>query len=189
MIEILQAWQIQSQNVAAEQNVSSIFLCYVLLCFIINRPVFLLAFLLPEALYQLSIFDAISNTNKYLIEIVLYTYIFDICTTVKSKLSCGIIVLITMLFAVDEYLFGLNGVIVESETFIYANISNINTCAHLLFISSLIPYQRIRNRLRRMLTNIVRSESSSYFIQVMLYNISKIKKTDEELRWIAQRNF
>ena len=43
MIELLNLWQLQSVNVAAEQNVNSLLIAYVVLSLIINRPVLLLA--------------------------------------------------------------------------------------------------------------------------------------------------
>ena len=61
MIELLNLWQLQSANVAAEQNVSSLLLIYLVLSLIINSPVLLLAYLSSEMLYQLSIFDFLAE--------------------------------------------------------------------------------------------------------------------------------
>lgn len=146
-MELLELWQIQSENVVAGPNVNSLFILYVIVCSLIKRPVFLLVFLLPELMFNLSFFDNLQEWHINAIELVTYSYIFEICRTNKSKFACVIITCTSIVFGIDSYLFGEYGIYGESETFIYNNLSTINASAHIFFISTLIPYSRIQKHL------------------------------------------
>ena len=76
MIELLNLWQLQSVNVAAEQNVNSLSFIYLVLSIIINRPALLLAYFSSEMLYQLSIFDFLFEWQLFAIECIIYSYVF-----------------------------------------------------------------------------------------------------------------
>ena len=171
---LLEAWQIQSASAVQGQNVSSLFIIYTIVCFFIRRPVFLLAFLLPEIMFNTSYFDNLEGWHLNTVEMIIYSYVFEVCNTRKSKIGCAIIVLITTTFAVDEFLYGVNGYYGERETIIYKNISFINACAHLFFISTLISVGRIRDNLRSFLSSFVRIATNGDYMHILRYNISKM---------------
>ena len=162
-MELIELWQIQSESVVAGQSVNSLFILYVIVCILINRSIFLLAFLLPELMFNLHFFDNLREWHLNAIELVIYSYVFDVCITDKSKVACVIICCTAIIFGIDSYFFGGYGAYGESETIIYKNVSSINACAHILFISTLIPYSRIRGNLRNIIGSIVRfSHSGAY---------------------------
>ena len=175
---LLEIWQIQSASVAQGQSVNSLFIIYAVVCFFIKRPVFLLAFLLPEIAFNVSLFDSMAGWHLNAIEFIIYSYIFTVCPTRKSKIACFIICYTAIVFGVDDVLYGVNGYYGESETFIYENISFINSCAHLFFISTFISIRRIRNNLRSFIDSIMRIAANSDYMCIYWYNISKIKQSN-----------
>lgn len=176
---ILSLWQIQSAHVTAGLSVSSIFILYVIVCLMIKRPVFLLAFLLPELMFNLSVFDNFEEWHLNAIELVIYSYIFERCLTKKSKLACFAICYTAFIFGVDSFLYGVNGIYGENQTLIYENISLINSCAHIFLISTLIPIERIRDGLRDFVSGIVRFTATSDYVFIYCYNISKIQQPEK----------
>ena len=147
-MELLEIWQVQSGNVLAAPNLNNLVFLYVILCCIIKRSVFLLAFLLPELLFNLRWFDFLSGWHINAIEVIIYSYVINSCVTNKSKLCCGLVIITAFVFCYDSYFYGESGYYGTVETVIYKNIASINLCSHILFISSLIPVGRIRNYLR-----------------------------------------
>ena len=172
---ILSIWQIQSAHVTAGLSVSSLFILYVIVCLMIKRPVFLLAFLLPELMFNLAIFDKFEEWHLNAIELVIYSYIFERCLTKKSKLACVAICYTAFIFGVDSFLYGVNGIYGESQTLIYENISFINSCAHIFLISTLVPIARIRNGLRDFVSGFMRFTATSDYMYIYWYNVSKIQ--------------
>jgi len=171
----------QSQNVLSSLtqsqsvSLSSLFILYVVVCILIKRPVFLLAFLLPELMFNLAIFDKFEGWQLNAIELVIYSYVFERCRTDKSKIACFIICYTALRFGIDDFFYGVNGYYGASETFIYENISLINSCAHVFFISTLISFSRIRNGLRDFFSSIMRSTATSDYMLIYWYNVSKIQ--------------
>jgi len=176
---LLEAWQIQSASVEQGQSLNSLFIIYVVVCFFIKRPVFLLAFLLPEMMFNMSLFDSMAGWHLNAIEFIIYSYVFAVCHTKKSKIACFIICYTAIHFGIDSYCFGVDGVYGERETFIYKNISLINTCAHLFFVSSLISIRRIRNNLRSFIDSIMRITANSDYMCIYWYNVNKIKQPNQ----------
>lgn len=158
---------------------NSLFIIYTVVCLFIKRPIFLLAFLLPEIMFNTSYFDNMEEWHLNAIEFIIYSYIFEICLTKKSKLACFIICYTAFIFGLDSVLFGDNGYYGARQTFIYENISLINTLAHLFFISTLISIGRIRDSLRRFITSFMRLSTSSDYMLVYWYNISKIQQSNQ----------
>ena len=172
---ILTLWQIQGASAEAGQGVNSLFIIYVVVCLMIKRPVFLLAFLLPELMFNLSAFDRLEAWHLNAIEMVIYSYVFERCLTKESKIACIIICYTAIHFAIDSYYYGVNGVYGESQTLIYENISTINSCAHILLICTLIPISRIRNSLRDFISGFMRLSANSDYMYIYWYNVSKIQ--------------
>lgn len=176
MIELLNLWQLQSANVAAEQNLNSLTVIYLVLALMINRPSLLVAYFLSEMLFQLSIFDVLPEWHLYAIEFIIYTYIFTSLETIKSKYACSIIISTSIYFIFDAYIYGDEGAYGGYETILYKSIESIFTCAHIILIGSLIPIERIRNSLRGFISSISRIALNSDYFIICWYNTDKAIK-------------
>ena len=180
MIELLNLWQLQSVNVAAGQNLNNLLICYVILSLIINRPVLLLAYLLSEMLYQLSIFDFLLEWQLFAIECIMYSYVFTALSTLKSKSACAIIFSIALYFIYDAHKYGATEIYEGYQTILYKNIEYIFTCAHIFFISSFISIKRVRDNTRKFIDSIGRLSLNSDYMLFCWYNIYKTKQNKQK---------
>lgn len=176
MIELLNLWQLQSANVAAEQNVNSLSFIYLVLSIIINRPALLLAYISSEMLYQLSIFDFLFEWQLFAIECIIYSYVFMTLESIKSKCACAILISSTLYFIYDAHKYGVSEGYAGYETILYAYIKYIFTCAHIIFICSFISIGRIRDGLRDSISFISRISLNSDYMCIYRYNVSKAIK-------------
>ena len=176
MIELLHLWQLQSVNVAAEQNVNSLLIAYVILSLVINRPVLLLVYLSSEMLYQLSIFDFLLEWQLFAIECIMYSYVFTILNTIKTKSACALIFSIALYFIYDAHKYGATEGYEGYQTILYNNIEYIFTCAHIIFIGSFVSIGRIRNSLRSFIDSISRIALNSDYMLFYWYNSGKAIK-------------
>ena len=180
MIELLNLWQLQSVNVAAEQNVNSLLIAYVILSLVINRPVLLLVYLSSEMLYQLSIFDFLLEWQLFAIECIMYSYVFTTLNALKTKSACALIFSIALYFIYDAHKYGATGNYDGYQTTLYKNIEYIFTCAHLIFIGSFISIGRIRNNIRNFVNSISRIALNSDYMLFSWYTIYKIQSTKQK---------
>lgn len=176
MIELLNLWQLQSESVAAAQNVNSLFVIYVVLSVIVKRPALLLAYISTELLFQLAFFDVLQEWNLYAIECIIYTYILFTIKTRKGKLACLSIVISSAYFVYDAYSSGASETHQGIATFAYENISLVFTSAHILLICSFISISRIRLCLRSFINSVTRMSPASDYLMVCWYNISMVYK-------------
>lgn len=176
MIELLNLWQLQSESVAAEQNLNSLLVVYLILSVIINRPVLLLAYFSSEMLFQLSLFDTLPEWHLYAIEFIIYTYVFTSLRSIKSKYACSIIIAWAIYFIFDAYVYGDEGEYGGYETILYKSIESIFTCAHLILICSLVPFARIRNNLRSFINSVSHHAVNSDYMFIYCYNVNKAIK-------------
>jgi len=180
MIELLNLWQLQSVNVAAEQNVNSLLIAYVILSLIINRPALLLAYLSSEMLYQLSIFDFLLEWQLFAIECIIYSYVFKTLNSTKSRSSCAVIFSIALYFIYDAHKYGASETHEGYQTILYKNIEYIFTCAHVVFIGSFISIERIRNSIRSFFDSISCIALNSDYMLFSWYTIYKIQSTKQK---------
>jgi hypothetical protein len=180
MIELLNLWQLQSANVAAEQNVNSLLLIYIALSLIINRPVLLLAYLSTEMLYQLSIFDSLLEWQLFAIECIMYSYVFTTLNTLRSKSACAVLFSIALYFIYDAHKYGATDGYEGYQTILYKNIEYIFTCAHIFFVSSFISIRRIRYNTRKFIGSISRISLNSDYMLFCWYNIYKTKQNKQK---------
>ena len=176
MIELLHLWQLQSVNVAAEQNVNSLLIAYVILSLVINRPVLLLVYLSSEMLYQLSIFDFLLEWQLFAIECIMYSYVFTILNTIKTKSACALIFSIALYFIYDAHKYGATEGYEGYQTILYNNIEYIFTCAHIIFIGSFVSIGRVRDSLRSFIDSISRIALNSDYMLFYWYNSGKAIK-------------
>lgn len=166
----------QSQTSLSVAN--SLFFLYVVLSVLIKRATYLVAFFICVLLIDNKELLILSEYQAYLLMCVIYSYIFEICLTSKSKGCCVIIISITITFATDAFLYGENGYYGASHTLIYNNIEHIALCAHILFICSLVPIERIRNSLRSFIDYVDRVSANSDYMFIYWYNVGKIQQTN-----------
>ena len=155
---------------------SSLFFAYVAIGLIFRKPVLPLAFLMCYLLVNATGFQAITETNMYLLTALIYSYVFKACGTIQNKIGCVIILLISMSFAVDARLYGVNGYYGEQQSYIWENIEYIALCAHTIFIGSFISISRILNSLRNTVDSISRLSVNSDYLMVYWYNVSTTHK-------------
>ena len=154
-----------------------LFILYFALLFATRKPQYLMAFFLCDFLVIAEVTQFLEEYQVYLISVVIYSYIFNLCKYIINKLGCSIIIFISMLFSVDAFFYGDSGYYGASNTFIYNNIEGIAFCAHFIFISSFINHKRIHNYLQRILDNIERIKGDRYSVR---YFISKIYQGNQK---------
>ena len=183
MIEIMEWSQLlnaleQSQLVRNVNNL--IFIGYFILFLISKRAVYFTAFFMCVVLIEADVMQQIEEYEVYLLIAVLYSYIFVTCNTLKSKIGCAIILLLSLTLVVDSFLYGANGYYGQSETFVYRNLESLALFCHLFFINSFIHYGRIQNSLRNFIDSIVRLAVNSDYMLLFCYNsnITKLEITN-----------
>jgi hypothetical protein len=145
-----------SQNLLSQNSNAYVFIAYVVISILIKRAAFLAAFFMSCMLFEMHFFDPLSEASLYLLTFAIYSYVITCNTlTFKQRLACGIILILSITLAYDATFYGINGYYGAHETFVYNNIEYLALYAHLILISSLIPYRRIRDGLRDMLSTIV----------------------------------
>ena len=145
---------------------SELFIAYVILSVLIKKPSYLAAFFMSCMLFELPVFAPLSEASLYLLTFVIYSYvIFDIACNSRATIACGIILILSITMAYDAYHYGANGVYGTHETIIYNHIEHLALYAHILFISTLVPYRRISDSLKHLLSVIVlNARNSAYFV-------------------------
>ncbi len=125
---------------------SSFFICYLVISMIFRKPVFLLAFLLCEIAVYTPLLSA--EFHIYLLEFVLYSYVYSQCPTRKSASACGILLIISVISTVESAFYGAGGAHGEIKTAYHDIIEYIYIGAHCFFVYSFICYSKLRNSLR-----------------------------------------
>jgi len=145
-MEILQLWELQSVNVAAAKNASSILLLiYVIACCIKKEGCYFVAFFLDEILTNLSYLDFLTDPQYYLMSsftyCCLYWYIENKNIRLKTILACGIIVLFNAGMSADA------AINTEVETIIYSYYIYFVLLLHLYLISTLFSWKLVRKNM------------------------------------------
>ena len=145
-----------------------LFVVYLVVSVVTKRAVFMIAFFISYALFNLGIFDQLSEASLYLITFAIYSYvIFCNGLTLKTRIAYGILLILSITLAYDAYFYGYNGVYGASETLIYDNIEHLALYSHTFLISTLIPYRRIKDGFRRFIDTILLvSRNSAYFMPI-----------------------
>lgn len=154
-------------NLAASVKASDfLLLAYLALSLLIKRAVYLAAFFMSSLLFEASVFDALTESQLYLLTFAIYSYVvFVIPCNVKAWAACVILIALSIILAYDAYFYGEHGVYGARETVIYNNIEYLALYSHILFICSLIPYRRIKDSIRRFFNSIMlMSRNSACFL-------------------------
>ena len=167
----LSQWLITSQAISESElvlqslnlNVNSIlFTSYLLVSVLIKRAVFIAAFFSSCLLFDAAIFDLLSESQLYAITFAIYSYvIFCNSLTLLTKSACVIILVICVLLGYDAYFYGIGGVYGARETFVYNNIQYLALYSHIILISTLVPYRRIKDGFRRFIDYVMYMPSHS----------------------------
>lgn len=174
LLEWLQLLNDLENQLELAKNLNNIIFCfYILLCICIKKATPLVAFFLSVLLVDNTYLSTISEANMYLLVCVIYSFVFEICNTKKSKISCAIILLISISFAIDARMYGVDGYYGEQQTIIWSNIEYIALCAHSIFVSSFISVRRIQNSLRGFFRAIGGLSLNNDYILICWYNTFK----------------
>ena len=146
-----------SQNLLSQNSNAYIFIAYALISIIIKRASYMAAFFMSCMLFEMRFFDPLSEASLYLITFAIYSYVIFVmpCNKVVT-IACVIMLLLSITLAYDAYFYGLNGYYGASETYVYNNIEYLALYAHIILISSLVPFRRISDNIRYMLAASVR---------------------------------
>jgi hypothetical protein len=133
-----------------------LFALYALTGLLNKKPQLTAAFFISCLIFECSFFDIFSEAQLYLLTFVTYTYVMT-CNvfSVKTKLACVIMCLITLLFAYDAAFYGVNGFYGESKTFVWHNIERFAVCCHTIIILSVINFKRIYNNIKSFCSSII----------------------------------
>lgn len=165
-----------NQSQASLNVANSLFLAYTILALVTKKVAPLAAFFMCVLLVDNTVLLVIKEYQIYMLMCVIYSYVFIGLDNTKSKISCGIIALSTIILAFDARLYGKNGFYGASETFIYNNIEYIALFVNLLFIASFISYKRIRNALQSFFNIIACFSGNSACFFICWYNSIKQSK-------------
>lgn len=164
-IEVL---TVMSSNMSKNSINEYMMLLYVALSVATKRPSLLLAFFASFLLFELSLFDPVSEVSLYMITFVIYSFVIR-CKgfTQANKVACSFMLLVCIVLIYDSYFYGVNGYYGARKTFVYNNIEYISLCAHIILISSFANITRIRSCLRDMFDCILRMSRHSASFMVM----------------------
>ena len=158
-----------SSNVSSSENMNNqLLVLYVILSVIIKRPSLLLAFLLSFLLFELSLFDPVTEVSLYMLTFIIYSFV--ICCkglTQRNKVACSFMLLVCIVLIYDSFFYGANGYYGARKTFVYNNIEYISLCAHIILIISFVNISRVRCNIRGVLGSILRVSRNSVGFVVM----------------------
>jgi len=150
---------------------SSLIIGYAVLSILTKKSAFLLAFLLCVFLQSATIMLIVSESVVYLLVFIVYSYVFQICLTSKTKLCCVTILLLSLIMYIDAALFGIDGIYGENQTIIYEMGDHLSLLAHFFFICSFINTAKIRDYLRYITSAFNHLSRSVYYMLNSWYNI------------------
>tara|TARA_R100000951_G_scaffold51824_1_gene43665 strand:- start:167 stop:691 length:525 start_codon:yes stop_codon:yes gene_type:complete len=171
LLEWLQLLNVNEKALLTARSANNlIFTGYLVVFLIDKKAVFFAAFFVSVAMVEALPFECLKEWHIYSLALVIYSYVFNECPDDKSKLACVTICLLSFLFAIDAFLYGVNGYHGEYQTLIWQNIEYLATCAHIVFISTLVPYKRIRNGICNFIDFISSFSRDSAYLLYYWYN-------------------
>ena len=144
---------------------NNLFIPYLIISLLLKRSSYMAAFFMSCMLFEMEFFNGVYEFNLYLLTFAFYSYVIVNCKTNKSIAACGIILFLSITFAIDSALYGEHGYYGARETIIYNNIEYLSLYAHIIFIYTLIPFRRIEGYLRSCVASLLHmSRNSAYFV-------------------------
>ena len=168
---------LENQLALAKNASNIIFVAYVILSVCIKKTTPLVAFFLSVLLVSNEyLASSITETNMYLLVCLIYSFVFGLCNTGQRKIGCGIILLISISFAIDARLYGVNGYYGEQQSLAWENVRYIALCAHTIFVCSFISIERVRLNIRSFLNSITSLSLNNDYMLIYWYNTNKAIK-------------
>ena len=173
-MELLECLHLASAS-ASSSNVliGVLYVLYAITSIRIQKGRYLLAFFFSDFVMACSIFEVLPEYQIYLIDFIVYSYIYPYTTSRKVKNACGIICLLDLILVYNAYKYGVGGTHGASETLIYQNIEYLAFYVNIILIVSLIPFGRIYNGICHLLDHAFGVKSNSYFMLTFWYTIHK----------------
>ncbi len=141
---------------------------YAALALSTKRSLPLAAFFMSVLLMELALFDMVKEYQLYLLTFVIYSYVITRDYMLfKQRIACGIILILTVVFSYDSFIYGAGGYIGEYKTLIWHNIENLSICAHIFFITSFINAGRVNDNIRLFITGLMRFSRHYAYIVVI----------------------
>ncbi len=158
----IQTSLLSSLNSLSLKPNSLFIVAYAVLVLLTKRSLPLAAFFMSVLLFELSLFDEVKEYQLYLMTFVVYSCVItQHYMLFKQKIACGILLILSLLFAYDSLFYGVGGYYGEYKTLVWRNIPNLSVCAHILFITSFIDARRINNNIRLFFTSVVHISRNS----------------------------
>ena len=135
---------------------------------------YILVFLLAECLV---IFESplLSECEVYMLIFIVWSIVTERLyksyvikkTKMITVLSCVIICLLSIAYAIDVYLYGVGGIYGESKTYLYENIEYFAAFAHAFFISTFINFTRARTHISNFIRSVCSISRYSYYFNIL----------------------
>jgi len=174
-MELLEWLSLESANVSSHTNSETLlFLLYILVSALAKKSRYLLAFFLFMVVFTCSIFDPLQEYQIYLTSFVVYSYLVTTSKLLKIKTSCAIMCVLDLILFRDALYYGVDGIHGEYKTAIYQNIEYLAFVAHLIIITSLVPFGKIYDCICRLLDHVFGGTANSYNMSYFWYTMRKI---------------
>ena len=176
-MELLECLHLASASAShSDVLVGVLYILYAIISIVIKKSRYLLAFFFSDFIFACSIFDVVQEHQIYLIDFIVWSYIYPYAPNKKVKNACGIMCLLDLVLAYNALKYGIGGTHGASETLIYQNIEYLAFYANLLIIISLVPFGRIYNGICSLLDHAFGLKSHSSYMLGFWYTINKINK-------------
>ena len=179
-MEFLECLHLESAS-ASSSNVliGVLYILYAIISILIKKSRYLLAFFFSDFVMACSIFDVLQEYQIYLIDFIVWSYIYPCAPNKKVKNACGIICLLDLILVNNAFLYGVGGTHGASETLIYQNIEYLAFYVNLIVILSLVPFSRIYNGICCLLDNAFSVKANSSYMLIIWYTVSKIQSKNK----------
>ncbi len=147
-------WLVQQSEseikISQKINLNSIILLAYFVVYLFNRrPSFLAAFFISCALFELKVFDPLSEFSLYLLTFLVYSYVIKCHRNSKlTIIACLNMLVVCMVLSYNARFYGYPDYYGEVDEFIYNNIEYVSLFSHGFIIYSLVNFKAVRNRLR-----------------------------------------
>ncbi len=157
-----------SLNSLSLHDTGLLIIAYTVLALSTKRSLPLAAFFMSVLLMELALFDVVKEYQLYLMTFIVYSHVITRHYMLfKQRFACGIILILTVVFSYDSFMYGVGGYFGEHKTLVWHNIENLAICAHILFIASFIDARRISNDIRLFIVSLVRfSRNYAYIVLI-----------------------
>ena len=96
---------VSATNLQISLTVNSfLFVCYLVVSVLTKRAIFMIAFFMSCTLFNMAVFDPLSESQLYALTFVVYSYVdFDRACNVFTTIACVIIIALIILLGYDAF--------------------------------------------------------------------------------------